>query len=470
MAISAKSFIQYNSSLLQYVRKIKSITLNFGPQHPAAHGILRIVLQLNGEFINRVDTQFGYLHRGVEKLFESKNFIQNLPYFDRFDYVANLFQEHAYCIAIEKMLSFKKCINIFLNYTRTIFDELSRILNHLLTLSATSLDVGAMGSIFWAFEERERILEFYERISGARMHTALYRPFFFDWTTLTSAFFLDLSRFLLKCGKSVCSSFLGLLNNKVLKSRLSFVGCIQSSKVNNYAISGLISRSCGIKDDLRFLKVNAYGSYWYMSFRTFIGKRGDNYDRFLIRIKEVLESFRIISQALIFLNSNFFSNKFSELSLRNLSFIFSVKLSLHIISNFILFSNNVSDLVVLDSEFKDRSSLKFNNKNFLFSNFYNFFNVRGKFSSMEGVISHFKNYSENFIITPGISFQSIESPKGYLGVFLMSDGSNKPFRLKLRTPVAHNMNIIPSLCSGLMLADFVATFCSLDIVLGEIDR
>ena len=207
-----------------------------------------------------------------------------------------------------------------------------------------------------------------------------------------------------------------------------------------------------------------------MSFRTFIGKRGDNYDRFLIRIKEVLESFRIISQALIFLNSNFFSNKFSELSLRNLSFIFSVKLSLHIISNFILFSNNVSDLVVLDSEFKDRSSLKFNNKNFLFSNFYNFFNVRGKFSSMEGVISHFKNYSENFIITPGISFQSIESPKGYLGVFLMSDGSNKPFRLKLRTPVAHNMNIIPSLCSGLMLADFVATFCSLDIVLGEIDR
>ncbi len=290
-----KTFIDNNKSSS---RKIKIMNLNFGPQHPAAHGILRLIFQMNGEYIQKIDTQFGLLHRGTEKLIESKFYIQSLPYFDRFDYVANIFQEHSYCLAIEKLLNTKKTFDLYLNYIRTLFDELSRILNHLLTLSATSLDVGAMGSIFWAFEERERIMEFFERVSGARMHTALYKPNSFDLTTINDIFFLDLSKFLLKCSRTINGAFLGLLNNRILKSRLSNIGSIQISKINNYGITGIISRSSGIKDDLRLKKINNYGSYWYLSFRTFLGKKGDNYDRFLIRIKEILESFRLISQVI----------------------------------------------------------------------------------------------------------------------------------------------------------------------------
>jgi len=468
------------------------MNLNFGPQHPAAHGILRLIFQMNGEYIQKIDTQFGLLHRGSEKLIESKFYIQSLPYFDRFDYVANIFQEHAYCLTIEKLLNTKKTFDLYLNYIRTLFDELSRILNHLLTLSATSLDVGAMGSIFWAFEERERIMEFFERVSGARMHTALYKPNYFDLTTINEIFLLDLSKFLLKCSRTINGAFLGLLNNRILKSRLSGIGSIQINKINNYGITGIISRSSGFKDDLRLKKINNYGSYWYLSFRTFLGKKGDNYDRFLIRIKEILESFRIISQLINFLNIKKINNKFNAGS----SMLFFYKFKNN--NKILLFKFFYKKILKLKYIFyKNKYKIKyissfynlfylffffilkkkinnnhtyFNIQNFLFSNFNNNSNFKNKFSSMEETISHFKYYSEGFNVPSGISYQNVESPKGYVGVILISDGSSTPYRCKMRTPVSHNMHLIPSICTGLMFADFVATFCSLDIVLGEIDR
>ena len=483
-----KTFIDNNKSSS---RKIKIMNLNFGPQHPAAHGILRLIFQMNGEYIQKIDTQFGLLHRGTEKLIESKFYIQSLPYFDRFDYVANIFQEHSYCLAIEKLLNTKKTFDLYLNYIRTLFDELSRILNHLLTLSATSLDVGAMGSIFWAFEERERIMEFFERVSGARMHTALYKPNSFDLTTINDIFFLDLSKFLLKCSRTINGAFLGLLNNRILKSRLSNIGSIQISKINNYGITGIISRSSGIKDDLRLKKINNYGSYWYLSFRTFLGKKGDNYDRFLIRIKEILESFRLISQVINFLNIKKINND-NFFKYNNYVYIFNKKFTLRGVKIFYkkflklkyIFFRNKYKLKYINSFYSlfylffflnlkkkiNKINYSFNFQNLLFSNFSNNNNFKNKFSSMEETISHFKYYSEGFSVPAGISYQNVESPKGYVGVILISDGSTTPYRCKMRTPVSHNMHLIPTICTGLMFADFVATFCSLDIVLGEIDR
>ena len=202
----------------------------FGPQHPAAHGILKLQLQLHGEVLRWVDPQFGYLHRGTEKLMEGRNLLQALPYFDRFDYVANLFQEHAYCLAVEGLTKAATTLTAGVQLARLLFDEISRILNHLLTLSATALDLSVMGPIFWAFEEREALMELCEQASGARMHTALYRPFAFDMTAFSSLFVRELSQFLTRCSRSLAGSFLGLLNNRSLKSRLSFVGQLSLTK------------------------------------------------------------------------------------------------------------------------------------------------------------------------------------------------------------------------------------------------
>jgi len=211
--------------------------------------------------VQRADAQFGLLHRGTEKLMEMRTFIQSLPYFDRFDYVANVFQEHAYCLAVEALSAMSNSYDLSLNYVRTLFDELSRILNHLLTLSATSLDLSSMGPIFWAFEERERIMEFFERVTGARMHTAIYKPFEFDWTAFPKSLFLDLAKFLMRCSRSLSGAFLGLLNNRILKSRLASVGMISPSKSNNYSISGIIARGAGLRKDLRLKRGNFYGAY-----------------------------------------------------------------------------------------------------------------------------------------------------------------------------------------------------------------
>lgn len=273
-------------------------TVAFGPQHPAAHGILKLQLQLHGEVLRWIDPQFGFLHRGSEKLAEGRNVLQALPYFDRFDYVANLFQEHAYCLAVEGLHARAVVTSTGLQLTRLLFDEISRLLNHLLTLSATALDLSAMGPIFWAFEEREALMELCEHASGARMHTALYRPYQFDFSVLSALFLREISQFLARCGRSLAGAFLGLLNNRGLKSRLSFVGQVALTKTTAYGVNGLIGRSCGSLYDLRLQGRLGYTLYRSLAFRVFIGRRGDNLDRFLLRIKEVAEGFRLLSQCL----------------------------------------------------------------------------------------------------------------------------------------------------------------------------
>lgn len=276
-------------------RQIRQTSLAFGPQHPAAHGILKLQLYLTGETIRWLDPQFGLLHRGTEKLFESRNLLQSLPYFDRFDYVANLFQEHAFCLAVEALYSTSTLLQAPVIFARRVFDELSRILNHLLTLSATALDLSAMGPIFWAFEERENILELCEQASGARMHTAMYRPFFFDFSIFSNSFVNELAQFLTRCARSLSGAFLGLLNNRSLKSRLAGVGQVSKAKIQAYGLSGIIARSAGVFLDQRYHSLGA-GQDSSLASRTFLGKRGDNLDRFLIRVKETAESFRTISQ------------------------------------------------------------------------------------------------------------------------------------------------------------------------------
>jgi len=421
-------------------RHIKSFVLNFGPQHPAAHGILKLIAQMNGEVIDRVDPQFGLLHRGTEKLFEARPFLQALPYFDRFDYVANLFQEHAYCHALEKLngLQNKPLDGALLAY-RTLFDEMSRIMNHLLTLSATSLDLGVMGPLFWAFEERERLMELFERTSGARMHTALYRPFTVDLTPLTGGFFRDLAHFLTRCGRSLSGAFLGLLHNRVIKTRLAMLGQISKNKALAHGISGVVARSAGLCVDLRLASNPDYGAYRGLTFRTFLGRRGDNLDRFLLRIKEVVESFRIISQVAQMLTPVIKAKSNEPRS---------------------LLGGGVPAFPSLPSPSAPSSNPR------------NLFLVpsKGPYSSMESLIHHFRLSSEGHPSLPGLTYGGVEGPKGEVGATLFSSGGVRPYRLKVRTPVSHNMHLIPLVARGVLFADFVATFCSLDIVLGEIDR
>jgi NADH-quinone oxidoreductase subunit D len=424
-------------------RHIKSFVLNFGPQHPAAHGILKLIAQMNGEVIDRVDPQFGLLHRGTEKLFEARPFLQALPYFDRFDYVANLFQEHAYCHALEKLngLQNKPLDGALLAY-RTLFDEMSRIMNHLLTLSATSLDLGVMGPLFWAFEERERLMELFERVSGARMHTALYRPFTVDLTPLTAGFFRDLAHFLTRCGRSLSGAFLGLLHNRVIKTRLAMLGQISKNKALAHGISGVIARSTGLCVDLRLTATPGYGAYRGLTFRTFLGRRGDNLDRFLLRIKEMVESFRIISQVAQMLNP------ITEKGVAAFNF------------------NRAKGLpALMDQPQVQNTAASASNPRSLF-----LVPSKGPYSSMEALIHHFRLSSEGHPSLPGLAYGGVEGPKGEVGVTILSGGGVRPYRLKVRTPVSHNMHLIPLVARGVLFADFVATFCSLDIVLGEIDR
>lgn len=394
-------------------RSLKTMILSFGPQHPAAHGILRVGLEMGGEVVLRADPHFGLLHRGVEKLMEGRPWPLSLPYFDRFDYVANLIQEHGFCRAVELgVLGYDRGVGPVVHhlgqYTRVVFDELSRILNHLLTVSACVLDLGAMGPIFWAFEERELIMEVMERVSGARMHTALYEPFGGSSAWATRAVVGDLGRYLLRCGRALNGAFLGLLNNRVWKTRLVNTGALSRSIVRSYGITGIPARSAGFSADLRIGGSSPYDPYRFLSLRSFRGLRGDNYDRFLIRVKEVVESFRVVGQALVSLSPD-------GPSLPNMG-------------------------------------------------------MGGKFTSMEEVIEHFGRFSAHARPLGGLSCGQVESPKGVVGVWVLGDGSSVPRRVRLRSPVAHNMNLISHLASGVIFGDFVASFCSLDIVLGEIDR
>lgn len=410
-------------------KKIKSFVLNFGPQHPAAHGVLRLVVQLSGELVERADPHVGFLHRGTEKLIEKRTYLKSIPYFDRLDYVSMMTQEHAFCLAVESLLQTTSYTAVYVQI-RVLFDELTRVLNHLLALACHSLDVGNMSPLFWAFEERERIMEFYERVSGARMHAAFYRPNDIDWTGLNYQFFLDLSIFSRDCFKSLTEIFVVLTNNNIWKSRLVGVGSINFSDVVSYSTSGPVVRSVGIKKDMRFYRSETYGCYWFLSMHSFLGKRGDSYDRFLIRVREMYESINIVFQ---------------------------------ILSNLTIIDNDSNKFIKKQENF-------FSFFDFLYKKKFDQINRKTKFNSMENLIKHFKKYTEGITVKKGFTYNAVEAPKGEFGVSLIADGTAKPYRCKIRTPAYHHMHIMPRMVQGHYMADLVTVLGSQDIVFGDVDR
>ena len=399
--------------------------LNFGPQHPASHGVLRLVLSLEGELILKADSNIGFLHRGTEKLIEQRNYLKSIPYFDRLDYVSMMSQEHAFCLAIEQLSDSVSYTSYYVQI-RVMFDELTRLMNHFLGIATHSLDVGNMSPAFWAFEEREKLMEFYERVSGARMHAAFYRPNEIDWTGLNYQFFLDILFFLRNTYKSITEIFTILATNNIWKSRLVRIGNVDSTSSALFGASGVVARSAGFRKDIRLLKSTTYSYYWYLNFNSFLGTSGDCYDRFIIRIREMLESTYIIYQIIPnFLNSN-------------------------------LPSKNSANLFNLLDFVTEQESMKLN--------------YTGKSTSMEALIEHFKYYSEGFSVPSGLTYTAVEAPKGEFGVTLVSDGSRKPFRCKIRTPAYHHLQYMSFLMEGHLFADMITILGSQDIVFGEVDR
>lgn len=406
------------------MKKIKTINLNFGPQHPAAHGVLRLVLQLNGEIIEKADPHIGLLHRGSEKLMENKIYIHSLPYFDRFDYVSMMIQEHAYCLAIESLLGTT-------NYTathvqiRTMFDELTRILNHMLAIACHALDVGSMSSIFWAFEEREKIMEFYERVSGARMHAAFYRPNEVNIHSLSYFLIEDIVEFTRGCYTTLNEIHNVLTYNKIWKQRLVNIGVYSSTVCLDYGLTGVMARSTGIKRDLRLSKLESYANYYHLNFRSYTGQHGDCFDRFLLRMNEMAESLNIINQVI-----NQFKTKKKKKTMYSphnlLKYLTPKK------------TNNIT--------------------------------WKSEYTSMEKLIHHFKYWSEGFPVNKGYTYQAVESPKGEFGVTLIADNTAKPYKCKVRSPAYHHMHMLPMLAKGHFLADLVTLIGTIDIVFGEIDR
>lgn len=413
-------------------RKIKSFILNFGPQHPASHGVLRLIVQLNGELVERADPHIGFLHRGTEKLIESRTYLKSLPYFDRLDYVSMMTQEHGFCIAIEALLKTTSHTSLYVQI-RVLFDELTRILNHLLAISTHSLDVGNMSPVFWAFEERERIMEFYERVSGARMHAAFYRPNDIDWTGLNYQFFLDVALFARDCFKSLTEIFAVLNTNRIWKSRLVNIGSLNLTDAFSFGVTGPVIRSIGLKKDVRFSRSETYAHYWFLSIQGYLGKRGDSYDRFLIRVREMYESVNIVFQILA-----------------NLT--------------------NLNNIGIKSKNFNSSKINFFSFFDFLYSQKYKKLNYNTKYTSMESLINHFKYYSEGIKVPKGFVYRAVEAPKGEFGVSLISDGSSLPYRCKIRTPAYHHMQVMPRMVQGHFFADLVTVLGSQDIVFGDVDR
>ena len=388
--------------------EIKNFNINFGPQHPAAHGVLRLVVELSGESIVRSEPHIGLLHRGTEKLIEYKNFVQALPYFDRLDYVSIIAQEHAYCLAIENLLNLH--VPLRARYIRTLFLEITRLLNHLLAVSTHALDVGALTPFLWAFEEREKLIEFYERVSGARMHAAYFRPGGV-YQDLPSGFIEDLISFCQNFGKRIDEFEEILTNNRIWKNRLIGVGIVSYEDALNYGFSGPMLRGSGIGWDVR--KAMPYEVYSNVDFSIFVGTYGDCYDRYLIRLYEMRESIYIINQLVNQLPSGF------------------VK---------------VDDRKVTPPS---RAFIKF---------------------SIESLIHHFKLYSEGFSIPKSQTYVSVEAPKGEFGVYLSSDGTSRPSRCRIRAPGFFHLQGLDFMSKGHMLADLVTIIGTQDIVFGEVDR
>ncbi|WOI10622.1 NADH-quinone oxidoreductase subunit D [Thalassospira lucentensis] len=389
-------------------QKIKNMTMNFGPQHPAAHGVLRLVLEMDGEVIERADPHIGLLHRGTEKLIEYKTYIQATPYFDRLDYVAPMNQEHAYCLAIEKLMGVE--VPKRAQYIRVLYAEMGRILNHLLNLTAFALDVGAMTPLLWGFEEREKLMEFYERACGARLHANYFRP---------GGVAADLPAGLLADIDAWCDQFPKFVNdfdriltgNRIFKQRTVDIGIVSPEEALDWGFTGPNIRASGMAWDLR--KSQPYDSYEDFDFDIPIGKTGDCYDRFLVRFEEMNQSLKIMKQAIKEMPDG----------------------------TVIVENNKVAP--------PSRSEMK---------------------RSMEALIHHFKLFTEGFHVPAGECYAAVEAPKGEFGVYLISDGSNRPYRCKIRAPGFPHLQGIDFMSKGHMLADVVANIGSLDIVFGEIDR
>jgi len=411
-------------------KNIKTINLNFGPQHPAAHGVLRLILQLNGEIIEKADPHIGLLHRGSEKLMEDRIYLHSLPYFDRFDYVSMMVQEHAYCLAIESLLGTVNYTATFVQ-VRTLFDELTRILNHLLAIACHALDVGSMSPIFWAFEEREKIMEFYERVSGARMHAAFYRPNEVNIQSLSVYLLEDILDFSKNCFTTLNEIHNVLTYNKIWKQRLVNIGVYSYQTCFDYGLTGVMSRCTGLKRDIRLDRTETYANYYYLNFRSYIGQHGDSFDRFLIRMNEMTESLNIINQVIAKLTKK----KRKPIEKNKKSNTHSHKL-----------------LQYLD------------NKK------WNHLNNKSSYTSMEQLINHFKYWSEGFPVPEGWTYRCVESPKGEFGVSLLSDNTAKPYRCKVRSPAYHHLQVLPKIAKGHFLADLVTLVGTVDIVFGEIDR
>jgi NADH:ubiquinone oxidoreductase subunit D len=412
-------------------KQVKTINLNFGPQHPAAHGVLRLILQLNGEIVEKMDPHIGLLHRGSEKLIEDKIYLQGLPYFDRFDYCSMMTQEHTYCLAIEKILGSFNYSSTFVQI-RTMFDEITRIINHLLAVACHALDIGSMSSVFWGFEEREKLMEFYERVSGARMHAAFYRPNEINTNAVSPFLLEDILEFNRNFFTTLNEMHNVLTYNKIWKQRLVNIGTISMSNCFEYGLTGILTRSVGIKRDLRLSKLETYANYYNLNFRSYIGQHGDCYDRFLIRMNEMAESINIINQCI---------NKIS------------------------MFNQNKKN-----KKLKKTNILPHNLLKFILKKNNNQITNKNNYNSMENLINHFKYWSEGFVVDSNLIYQSIESPKGEFGVTLFSNKTNAPYKCKVRSPAYHNLQALPILTKGHYLADLVAMIGTIDIVFGEIDR
>ena len=389
-------------------KQVKNFTLNFGPQHPAAHGVLRLVLEMNGEVVEKADPHIGLLHRGTEKLIEYKTYLQAMPYFDRLDYVSMMCQEHVYVMAIEKLLRVQVPERAM--YIRVLFSELTRIMNHLLSLTTHAMDVGALTPFLWAFEEREKLFEFYERVSGARMHAAYFRPGGVA-QDLPIDLCDDIYKFTANFASRIDEMEEMLTSNRIWKQRLVNVGVVTGKEAQDWGLSGPMLRASGYAWDLR--KAQPYEVYDRMNFDIPVGLNGDCYDRYLIRIEEMRQSLRIISQCL----------------------------------------NNLPEGVVKTDDKKltppSRSHMK---------------------QSMESLIHHFKLYTEGFSVPAGQTYTAIEAPKGEMGVYLVSDGSNRPYRCKIRAPGFAHLQALDFMSKHHMLADVVTMIGTQDIVFGEVDR
>ena len=388
--------------------EIKNLPMNFGPQHPAAHGVLRLVVEMDGEIIERCDPHIGLLHRGTEKLIEYKTYLQAVPYFDRLDYVSPMCQEHTFALAVEKLAGVD--VPIRGQYIRVMFSEITRILNHIMNISAFALDVGAMTPLLWGFEEREKLMEFYERVSGARLHAAYFRP---------GGVHRDLPVGLLEDIGTFCDEFPRIINdvesllteNRIFRQRTVDVGIVTKDDALDWGFSGPMLRGSGVPWDLR--KSQPYDVYGRMDFDIPVGKTGDCFDRYLVRVEEMRQSLRIIKQCIDEMPGGPVRTQ----------------------------DNKIAP--------PSRGEMK---------------------QSMEALIHHFKLYTEGYRVPEGETYTAVEAPKGEFGVYLVADGTNKPYRCKIRAPGFAFLQATDFLSKGHMLADMVAIVGSMDIVFGEIDR